>query len=302
MPRIPIWIIIETWKACGQSYSRTACALGIDRRTVRRWVERGCQPWGYVRWKEIRRQSTAPRHPNRALRGEEAAQVRAWREATGYCREKLAALAEQAGITASASTIHRYLQREGLVRPMPRHRRPRFQNGKAMRPSNRPGLGYLQMDIKHVVPELSGLSYTCYEYAAIDIASRYKVGLLLPSLDETASLLALHHAIQSYSFPLRYLQTDNGLEFQKRFHQKCIDLGLEHYYIHKSSPNENAVIERSFRTDQEEFYYWLEEPPQDHVELNAWFQKYLETYNTIRPHMGLDMRTPKEAISLYHKL
>jgi len=77
--------------------------------------------------------------------------VRAWREATGYCREKLAALAEQAGITASASTIHRYLQREGLVRPTPRHRRPRFQNGKAMRPSNGPGLGYLQMDIKHIV-------------------------------------------------------------------------------------------------------------------------------------------------------
>jgi len=69
----------------------------------------------------------------------------------------------------------------------------------------------------------------------------------LPSLDETASLLALHHAIQGYSFPLRYVQTDNGLEFQKRFHQKCIDLGLEHYYIHKNSPNENAVIERSFR-------------------------------------------------------
>ena len=52
-----------------------------------------------------------------------------------------------------------------------------------MRPRNCPGLGYLQMDVKHVTPELSGLPDTCYLYAAMDISSRYKV-LILPKLDE----------------------------------------------------------------------------------------------------------------------
>jgi transposase InsO family protein len=302
MHRVSIRTIIETWKACGQNYSAAARQLGIDRRTVRRWVQRGRQPWGYVRWQGLHRQSTAPKHPRQALQREEAARVRAWRQATGYCREKLAALARRAGITASASTVHRYLQREGLVRPTPRYRRPRFQNGRAMRPANCPGLGYLQMDVKYVVPELSGLPYTCYEYAAIDICTRYKVALLLPSLDEAGSLLALYHATRSYPFPLRYVQTDNGLEFQQRFHQKCVELGLEHYYIHKNSPNENAVIERSFRTDEEEFFLLLEQPPQDHMELNTWFQQYLDVYNTVRPHMGLNMLSPNEAIALYHKL
>jgi len=137
MPRVPIRTIIETWKTCGQSYSATARQLGIDRRTVRRWVLRGRQPWGYVRWQGISRQSTAPKHPKMALQRmalqrKDAARVRAWREATGYCREKLAALARQAGMSASASTIHRFLQREGLVRPPLRYRRPRFQNGQAM--------------------------------------------------------------------------------------------------------------------------------------------------------------------------
>ncbi|MBF8267038.1 MAG: hypothetical protein HW388_1504, partial [Dehalococcoidia bacterium] len=28
---------------------------------------------------------------------------------------------------------------------------------------------------------------------------------------------------------------------------------------------------------------------------------FLDTYNTVRPHMGINMLTPKEAINLYHK-
>ena len=64
---------------------------------------------------------------------------------------------------------------------------------------------------------------------------------------------------------------------------------------------ENAVIERSFRTDEEECFFRLEEAPQDHQELNTWYQRFLDAYNTTRPHMGINMLTPKEAIALYHK-
>ena len=188
-------------------------------------------------------------------------------------------LAQAQGLEVSASTIHRYLQRTGLVRPSTKRRRPRFQNGQVMRPRNCPGLGYLQMDVKYVTPELSGLPYTCYLYAALDISTRYKVGLVLPKLDEGGALLALYHATQQFPFPLHYVQTDNGLEFQKRFHAKCADVELEQFYIHKSAPNENAVVERSFRTDEEEFFFfWLEEAPQDHLELNAWYQRFLDIY------------------------
>ncbi len=301
MSRLPIRAIITTWKACSQNYSAAARQLGIDRRTVKRWVDRGRQPWGYVRWQGVQRRSTAPKHPQQVLSAEAAAQVRAWREATGFCREKLAFLAKAQGLTVSASTIHRTLQRAGLIRASTKRRRPRFQNGQVMRPSNCPGLGYLQMDVKYVTPDLSGLPYTCYLYAAMDIHSRYKVGLILPKLDEGDALLALYHATQQFPFPLHYVQTDNGLEFQQRFHAKCAELGLEHFYIHKSSPNDNAVIERSFRTDEEECFFWLEEAPRDHSELNTWYQAYLVKYNTIRPHMGINMLTPKEAIDLYLK-
>ena len=82
------------------------------------------------------------------------------------------------------------------------------------------------MDVKYVTPELSGLPYTCYLYAAMDISTRYKVGLILPKVDEAGSLLALYHATRTLPFPVCYVQTDNGLEFQRRFHAKCEEVGL----------------------------------------------------------------------------
>ena len=45
---------------------------------------------------------------------------------------------------------------------------------------------------------------------------------------------------------------------------------------------------------------WLEEV-RDYGQLNSWYQSFLYTYNNIRPHMGINMLTPKEAISLYLK-
>ena len=291
MSRLPVRTIIETWKACGDRPPYRQ-ALGGSRE-----IALGVR----TRWRGVQRRSTAPKRPKRVLWGEAAVRVRGWREATGFCREELEVLAQAEGLEISASTIHRYLRRAGLVRPSTKRRRPRFQNGHVMRPRNCPGAGYLQMDVKHVTPELSGLPDTCYLYAAMDISTRYKVGLILPKLDEGGALLALYHATQQFPFPLHYVQTDNGLEFQRRFHTKCTELGLEHFSIHKSAPNENAVVERSFRADEEEFFFWLEEAPQDHLELNAWDQRFLDTYNSVRPHMGINMLTPKETIALYHK-
>lgn len=180
----------------------------------------------------------------------------------------------------------RGLKRKNLTIKQKNFRRPLFQNGKAMRPGNTTKLGSLQMDTEHVAPELSGLPFTVYEeYAAIDIVSRYKVAVLLPEIDSESASLALELFLKWFPFQVLYIQTDNGLEYQRSFENMCLKHGINHYLIHKNSPNENAVIERSFRTDQDEFYSWLEKEPGHIGKLNEWLFRSLSINTTQLGHI-----------------
>ena len=67
------------------------------------------------------------------------------------------------------NTVHRLLKSKGLIHNYGNHRRPRYQETKHMYLKNTKTIGYLQMDVKYITPELSGLPWTCYEYAIIDI-------------------------------------------------------------------------------------------------------------------------------------
>jgi len=157
--------------------------------------------------------------------------------------------------------------------------------------------GKLQMDVKYVTPELSGLEHTVYLYAIMDIFSRFKLGVMLPLLDQDLATRTAGEIIPLLPFRSDFIQTDNGLEFQSRFKDFVTkELGLAHHHIHKSSPNENAVIERSFRTDEEEFFFRLPRRPKDLNELNLAYQQFLFYYNSERPHLGIDLQTPMEKL------
>src|SRR3989338_6368141 len=293
--RVAIKDIILTFKRTG-NMKETARKLGISRWTVSRWVRQGktFSPH-YIKWKGLARKSTRPHALYYKLSSLARLKIIRLRETKHVGANKLA---KRISTHVSSRTIHRFRKKLGLVRKQLNYRRPLFQNGKAMRPSNTKELGYLQMDTKHVTPELSGLSYTVYEYAAIDIVSRYKLAVLFPDISDESASLALQYFLKWFPFPVVYIQTDNGLEYQYNFQKLCEDKNIQHYYIHKNSPNENAVIERSFRTDQDEFYYWLERAPVHIGELNEWFQKFINEYNTWRPHQALDYKTPEEFVRM----
>jgi len=287
--------IIRTLKKNGLDVALTAKELSIHKSTVYRWMKRAKSPYTLeISSKQLARKSTRPNNIYTKLTWQDKKRIKELREAKQYDATKIKAVLN---LDISVSTVHRYLKQQNFVRKYPKGRRPRFQDTTHMHARNTKTLGYLQMDVKYVTPELSGLTWTCYEYAVIDIYSRYKEAVILNQLDQDGSILALMQILPRLPFKPIFLQTDNGLEFQQRFRKAVTDLGMRYHYIHKSSPNENALIERSFRTDEEEFYCRLKRRPNHYDELRDWFAKYLNEYNTERPHYGINLLTPAQLVA-----
>lgn len=293
--------IVEVLRTNNGAVRKSAQELGVSPSTVRFWKKRarsGNSRQGELSSKVTRR-STAPHTARRGtlLTAEEQDAILALRAARGQGALKIAATL---GIPTKYRSVHRFLKRKGLTAPGKNYRRPRYQKTTHMYVKNALAPGKLQMDVKYVTPELSGLVHTAYLYAVVDIWSRYKQGVILPAVDQALAIEALRYVVPLLPFTPDFVQTDNGLEFQQRFKQYVTnELGWQHHHIHKSSPNENAVIERSFRTDEEEFFWRMDGAAKDLLQLNADYQQWLRYYNEERLHLGIELQTPLARLQSY---
>lgn len=292
--RIEPYRIIRTLKRNDLRAGDAAKELGVHRSTIHRWAFRARQADGSLSERGLKRRSTKPHRTEYALSISQKPAIISLREAKGYTSLKIK---RYLNLKASAKTIERFLKKRGLIKEAGYYRRPRYQETRHMHLKNTPTIGYLQMDVKYITPELSGLPWTAYEYAIVDIFSRYKEAVILNQLDHHGSLAALLEILPRLPFKPVFLQTDNGLEFQGRFPQTVKELGIRYHFVHKSSPNENAVVERTFRTDEEEFFFRMPRAPRHYDELRNWFAQYLWEYNYKRPHLGIDLKTPAEVVA-----
>lgn len=285
--------IIRRLKLNGGKVRQTARDLGISPGTVINWRLRATSTLSRLtlRTNGLERKSTAPKSRRTEFSTAEQDAITIMRKATGHCAEKIV---DDLQLDCSHWAVHNFLKSKRLIAEWGSRRRPFYQDTTHMNVKNTTRPGYLQMDVKYITPELSGLTHTCFLYAIIDIFSRFKLGVILPLLDQSYSIEAARQLIPQFPFKPLFIQTDNGLEFQERFHSCMIqELGLQHHHIHKSNPNENGVIERSFRTDEDEFFCF---PPrrtkraQTMQQLNTQYQQFLHFYNYDRLHLSLKLK------------
>ena len=59
-------------------------------------------------------------------------------------------------------------------------------------------------------------------------------------------------------FRVLVIQTDNGAEFQSRFHWHLEEHDIRHVYIRPRTPHLNGKVERSHRVEDQEFYQLLD--------------------------------------------
>lgn len=91
-----------------------------------------------------------------------------------------------------------------------------------------------------------------------------------------------------------FFQVCLDLEFQARFHWHVEDLGMQHRYIKARTPQLNGKVERSHRTDQDEFYQLLTH--KDDVDLEEKLNAWENFYNFERPHQSHAGKTPYEVM------
>jgi transposase InsO family protein len=104
----------------------------------------------------------------------------------------------------------------------------------------------------------------------------------------------VNYVIEKFPFRINTIQTDNGHEFQSKFHWHVKDIGMKHRFIKVGTPQLNGKVERSHLTDKKEFYQLLSYT--DDVDLNLKLEQWGNFYNFSRPHGSFNGKTPYEIL------
>jgi putative transposase len=231
----------------GWPAQRTLAALGIPRRTYYRWLKE--EAWA----RALPAEPVKPVQPYEALAEEkEAVLAYARRHPELRHRELAWRMVDEDVACLSASTVYRILKEADLVCPWRRRaKRRRAEEEKATRPDQRWVTDLMQVQVG---------AGTYYFVSFMDEYSRYIVHHeLLLGVDGVSVSLAAQAAIETLprgedGRPRERpeVQSDNGSGFIAReFLAVLKEHGLGHHRIKPHCPEENGVIERSFRTLRE---------------------------------------------------
>jgi transposase InsO family protein len=203
--------------------------------------------------------------------------------------------ARRAGLdpVPSRSGVYRALKRAELIDPAARRRRDRrfkrWERGGAME--------LWQFDVVGGVVLADGTG--CKILTGIDDHSRFVVCAgVMPRATSRAVCSHFAAALRAHGVPQGIL-TDNGKVFTGRFGTKdtevlfdriCRENGIDHLLTAPRSPTTTGKIERFHRTLRHELLTGrvFSDLPAAQSELDRW----IESYNTERPHQGIGMATP----------
>jgi transposase InsO family protein len=202
------------------------------------------------------------------------------------------------GIKISSSGARYVLIRNDL-KLLPRNAKRRSPEPKFKRYNKQVPGHHVQVDVKFLTFNDQGNKIKRFQYTAIDDATRIRVIKIYPKHNQDHAIKFIDHVIHKMPFRINMVRTDNGHEFQARFHWHVMDQGIDHVYIKPGTPRLNGKVERSHRTDKEEFYQLIEFT--DDVDLNLKLQEWQNFYNMFRPHMAHDGKTPYEMLRLKMK-
>ena len=130
------------------------------------------------------------------------------------------------GITISDAGVYRILCRNGLNR-LPRGTRLRKVHTKRYN-KQVPG-HHIQMDVKFLTfRRKQGQKVKRFRFTAIDDATRIRALKIYERHTQASAIDFVDYVIDKFPFRIREIRTDNGHEFQAKFHWHVEDKGIRH--------------------------------------------------------------------------
>lgn len=281
----------------GLSIVELAKRSGFSRDTLHRW-KRLYQTFGLDGLKE---KSRAHHFHPKTTSSQVVERIRAIRLAHNFCARKIQIRLKKEGVMMSTRGVHRVLKREKLVRTKRRLPRSDIWRPKSTIPGE-----VVEIDVA-LMRKYKGK--WVFQFTAIDCCTRWR---FLRVYSEQHSLNAarfLEALVETAPFRVQGVKTDNGSIFTNRyvgaykslgkrkkhvFDQTCRSNGIIHYLIQPGKPAQNGKVERSHRTDREEF--WDRVTFSSLADLEQKQSVYLDWYNNEREHLGIGGLTPREKL------
>ena len=281
--------LIEEARAAGARLSKACGLLGLDPRTVQRWLK--CPGDGDRRWGP----KTEP--PNK-LSAQERRQILDLVNSPEYRdlspNQIVPRLAEEGTYLASEATLYRILRQEDLLR----HRessKPRQSRAPRSHQATGPNQIW-SWDITYLRSPVRGEFF--YLYLVLDVWSRKIVGATVETSEDSDHAADLMQAIcerEGIDPGTITLHSDNGGPMKGATLLATLEaLGVAASYSRPRVSNDNAYSESLFRTLKYRPGYPRGGVFSSFEQAQAWVEDFTTWYNTEHRHSGIRYVTPEQ--------
>jgi hypothetical protein len=137
-----------------------------------------------------------------------------------------------------------------------------------------------------------------YQHRIIDSFTRIRATEIAKNPDSQEAALAYEEMKEKFPFAIACFNTDNGSENEKEFSEKLQKENIFHFYSNAATPTDNPRVERSFLSDDLEFYKrgGLRQNLQEQKEA---IREQDEIWNWKRPHQALAYLSPMRFYQLW---
>src|SRR3989344_394956 len=304
--------ILQVLKSVDGNVPETARLLHTTRRTIYKALKKDKNG-------SLDDLSTAPKVvPNRTAKDIEDKVIEI-KKKTRYGPIRIAdELKDVHGVTLSTHTIRNILRRYKKSLKLKQHKPHKKGSRQFVDWYSAKPFEIVQIDLKHIVDQkaltMKQINHIhindlpLYQWGAIDVNSRFK--LIAYSQEKTWTngltwFLWVTSWLRSHGIQGEIIYTvDHGEEFGGKSWLKIVELrkllagfGCKFIQNHIKHPEENAHLERSHRTDDDEFYIPRLLAIQDRQSFYKEALNYIYYYNNVRKHSGIGRITPFQYLS-----